>query len=627
MYTSLKHQLTIILLTFFLLNSSQVFGTKQVDSSSDVSPNILLITADDMGFDDLSLHGNPFVNTNHLDQFAKQSIQFQDFSVTPVCSTTRAALLTGRDPYSTGVSGVHGGRDYLHRNETLLSDVLQQNSYRTGLWGKWHLGKSEGYFPWQRGFDEAYYSELYVHQNNHGFFNGKPVTHKKWVSDVVTDYAIDFMTRSQNDNKPFFAYVSYLAPHEPWLAPDEFVEPLLEKGLRPSIANLYGMINEMDFHIGRLLAFLEKANLANNTIVIFLSDNGPWFDSSNFGGMTQEEWRQRNPNQLAGNKGQTWQNGIKSPLFIRWPERWPANKVNRYVDVKDIYPTLLEALNLKQASSAKPLHGQSFLNYLEGKLDGDNNRETLIASHDVISSKANFNQWTPIDDTARAGMTFMSQIIGLRNERFKLILNPAMDRARYPAPVQQFSLFDLQQDPTESDNVIKQYPEIAQALKLSLEKRFYQLVHSHDSFLPPVYIIGRQPVSVINGFGAASTSGGTTNKAHHMTNMKQPGDKAKYNIEVLESANYDIYLSQDSHASVGLEIAISTERDSIRYQFNEAPVQKVGTIKLTTEDNWIQLQVVGNNSMKSWSQISHLRRLFLIPEGAKETPNDLHIPH
>lgn len=139
----------------------------------DQQPNILLITADDLGFDDLSIHRNPIVTTPNLDSFAAQSVQFSDFAVSPVCSTTRASLLTGRHFYKTGVSGVHGGRDYLNRKETLISDMLQDSGYATGLWGKWHLGKSEGYFPWDRGFDQGYYAELYLTRIVLGFLMDK----------------------------------------------------------------------------------------------------------------------------------------------------------------------------------------------------------------------------------------------------------------------------------------------------------------------------------------------------------------------------------------------------------------------------------------------------------------------
>jgi len=272
-------------------------------------PNILLITADDMGYDDLSAHGSQHSQTPNLDDLAQQAITFSDFSVSPVCATTRASLLTGKHFYKTGVSGVHGGRDYMHLSEKILPEILKRKGYKSGMWGKWHTGKSEGYFPWDRGFDEAYYAELYRHANSFGFFNGDKVEHNEWVSKVVTDYALAFMEK--NKAQPFLAYVSYLAPHEPWLAPKKYTQPFLEKGMRPATANLYGMISEMDFHIGRLMDYLETSGLIENTIVIFLSDNGPWWDSSNFGAMKKDEWIARNPTKMNGNKGQSWQNGSK----------------------------------------------------------------------------------------------------------------------------------------------------------------------------------------------------------------------------------------------------------------------------------------------------------------------------
>jgi len=282
-------------------------------------PNILLITADDMGYDDVSAHGNSHSQTPNLDDLAQQAVTFSDFSVSPVCATTRASLLTGKHFYKTGVSGVHGGRDYMHLSEKILPEILKQKAYKSGMWGKWHTGKSEGYFPWDRGFDEAYYAELYRHKNSFGFFNGDKIEHNEWVSAVITDYALAFMKK--NKAQPFLAYVSYLAPHEPWLAPKEYSQPFLEKGMRPATANLYGMISEMDFHIGRLMDYLETSGLIENTIVIFLSDNGPWWDSSNLGAMKKDEWIARNPTKMNGNKGQSWQNGIRSPLFVSWPSR------------------------------------------------------------------------------------------------------------------------------------------------------------------------------------------------------------------------------------------------------------------------------------------------------------------
>ncbi|WP_157884353.1 sulfatase-like hydrolase/transferase, partial [Paraglaciecola hydrolytica] len=371
------------ILGFVLVFFTLLTNTSTLASTTKQPPNIILISADDLGFDDLAINGNTTVTTPNLDKLAQQSVTFSDFAVSPVCSTTRASLLTGRQFYRTGVSGVHGGRDYLNRDETLLPQMLKQQGYATATWGKWHLGKSPGYMPWERGFDEAYYAELYQHQANTGWLNGVRVEHQAWVSQVITDYAIEFIQDKSSQKQPFFAYLSFLAPHEPWLAPEEFVEPYLAQGMRPAMANLYAMVSEMDYHIGRLLSYLEQTGLNNNTIVIFMSDNGPWWDSSNLGALTKQEWQSRNPSQLKGNKGQTWQNGVKSPLFVRLANTKKQHSVTRYVEVTDILPTILALTGTQVPANNLPLDGQSFVDYLQGNTEGTNPRRHLIASHDL----------------------------------------------------------------------------------------------------------------------------------------------------------------------------------------------------------------------------------------------------
>lgn len=601
------------------------FGSVQ---SHPEQPNILLITADDLGYDDLSIHKNPTITTPNLDELAHQSVRFNDFTVSPVCSTTRASLLTGRHFYKTGVSGVHGGRDYLNRSETLISEMLQKRGYKTGTWGKWHLGKSEGYMPWDRGFDEGYYAELYRHKNSFGFVNGQKVEHQSWVSEVVTDYAIDFMQNSQKQSQPFFAYVSFLAPHEPWLAPANFVAPYLQKEMRPATANLYGMVSEMDFHIGRLLKFLDQSGLADNTMVIFMSDNGPWWDSSNYGAMTKQEWQKRNPSNMKGNKGQTWQNGIRSPLFIKLGKHFKPNTVNRFVNVSDVLPTLLELTNTPLPEDNKAIDGQSFLPYLFGKTEGENNRFNVIASHDVVSEKPLFNQWTPIDKEARAAMLYSQQLIGLRNEDYKLILNPALDQSEYPQPIDNYLLFDMQDDPLESTNIVATKPKVAAQMKATLEREFNGFVNDPESFSRPVYVVGgSQPISVINGFGPSSTLGNTQSKAHQLTGMKQKGDTAIYEIEVQTAATYKVFIKQSNTDGAGLEIQITAQNQSLVEQLNGELMQYLGNIRLTEGDAKLSLEVLSNQSIKHWAQISGLRRLILIPQNSNLDPTNYPLPN
>lgn len=587
-------------------------------------PNILLITADDMGYDDVSAHGSLHSQTPNLDDLAQQAITFSDFSVSPVCATTRASLLTGKHFYKTGVSGVHGGRDYMHLSEKILPEILKQKGYKSGMWGKWHTGKSEGYFPWDRGFDEAYYAELYRHENSFGFFNGDKVEHNEWVSKVVTDYALAFMEK--NKAQPFLAYVSFLAPHEPWLAPKEYTQPFLEEGMRPATANLYGMISEMDFHIGRLMDYLKTSGLIENTIVIFLSDNGPWWDSSNFGAMKKDEWLARNPTQMNGNKGQSWQNGIRSPLFVSWPSRWTPANVERYVDVKDILPTLMDIAEMKTAPDSL-VEGESFLPYLEGKTEGVNHRFTYIASHNVVSSSPHFNQWTPVDKEVKSALELSQQPVGIRTERYKLLLNPASDNKKYPKAVDGWALFDMQSDPLERTNIVGEQPDIASELKHKLERYFNEITNSVNSYAPPVYLISQDRPSIVNGFGPSSTRGNTTSEAHVLTSLRSRGDYARYDLNVASSGRYDIYLSQRDTHSVGLLVKLTTQSDKLEYEFNENSLQKIGSVNLKKGTDHFKLAVLKNNSQKPWTAINGLRHIFVVPNEAELVLKDLSIPN
>jgi len=618
----LNHKQIILAFIVFFTASGLVFA------DSKQRPNILLISADDLGFDDLSVHGNPIIETPSIDQLAAQSVRFSDFSVSPVCATTRASLLTGRHYYRTGVSGVHGGRDYLNKDETLISDMLKTNGYATGTWGKWHLGKTDGYLPWDRGFDESYYAELYRHKNSIGFFNNNYVEHEQWVSQVVSDYAINFMRKSQAADQPFFAYVSFLAPHEPWLAPKEYVAPYLAKGERPAIANLYGMISEMDFHIGRLMTFLKEADLLDNTLVIFMSDNGPWWDSSNFGAMTKAEWLERNPSKMNGNKGQSWQNGVKSPLFISFTKHFSPSMVNRFVNVQDIVPTLLDITNTEVPAGNKPIDGVSFYSYLKGDVSSEQQRSIYLGSHDVISTKKNFNQWTPFDIEARAGLSVDLQPTAFRNDRYKLLLNHGPEDETYPMPVDNYMLFDMQNDPLERVNIIAQHPVLANEMKAQLSEQFDSFKTDKESFKTPIYEINEDNgVSVVNGFGPVSTEGNTISKAHTLSNMKVMGDSATYNIDVQSSTCFNIYIKLRDTNAVGFKAKIDIQDTSTTFMINENMTQLIGKQILKKGPATLTFSIIENLSKKTWSQVSGLRRFLFIPCDSELKPKNIHLPN
>ncbi len=414
-------------------------------------PNIILILADDLGYSDLGIHGNRLVETPNLDRFASGSVQFSNFYVTPVCATTRAALLTGRHFLRTGVSHVHGGKDFLHLDEVILADELKQEGYATGIWGKWHSGKTPGYFPWERGFDEAFMAALYNYQDNVGLFNGEKMETRGWVTEVLTDQAIDFIRR--NREGPFFAYIPYLTCHAPLHAPEEYVQKYINKGLSENLSTLYGMVDHLDFHLGRLFNALDEMGLSENTVVLFLSDNGPAIIN---GVLTDEDRRTRYVNGLRGHKGNIWENGIRSPLFVRWNGKIHPSTVDHLADVTDLFPTLLELAGGGEALAGLNLDGRSIVPYLEGSGEVLPGKEVFLYANPGWPPTD--QPWTPegVKDEYRpwkyAGgnyLTYENQIMGIRGERYKLLLNPGQTDGTIFPDRSGYVLLDMDADPQE----------------------------------------------------------------------------------------------------------------------------------------------------------------------------------
>ncbi|MDQ3231176.1 MAG: sulfatase-like hydrolase/transferase [Pseudobdellovibrionaceae bacterium] len=317
-----------------MMISMVLMGFTLMAEAASRRPNVIIIQTDDQGFDDVGFNGNSRVKTPAMDQIAREGATFTQFYSHETCAPTRSSLLTGRHFLEAGVWGVHGGRDYLSLDETTLADVFQFHGYRTAIFGKWHVGKTPGYLPWDRGFDQASMVELYQYVNNTMLHNGKPETTQGWASDAITERALHFIEES--DQKPFLLYIPYMEPHEgngphdpayTWHAPQTFVEPYASQGLSPAMARLYGMISHVDFQIGRILEKIRNHGLDDDTIIIFMSDNGP-IGSSSYA--SSEDWQLRNPSQLRGNKGTVYENGIRIPLAIRWKNHIAVQKSNRW---------------------------------------------------------------------------------------------------------------------------------------------------------------------------------------------------------------------------------------------------------------------------------------------------------
>lgn len=449
------------------------------------APNLIVIQCDDLGWDDLGIHGNPWVETPNIDAMATSSAQFSQFTVNPVCAPSRATFLTGRHFLRTGVSHVHGGKDFLHRNETTLADHLKDAGYATGMWGKWHSGTGEGYFPWQRGFDEAWMAQLYRHQNAHGLHNGEPVAFEKWADEVMVDYAIDFIERHRD--QPFFVYLPTMTPHSPLEAPSRWVKHYEAKGLSTPLSSLWGMVSFLDEQLGRLNKYLSESGLLENTIIVFKSDNGPAIESSR---LSDNDRELRKVTGLRGWKGDLYENAVRSPLFIQWHGSISPRDIDTPRDLVDLAPTLLELISAPPRKGSLPMDGSSFRELLLGEQENQTIYPIFNYSHrGWLTSGPPYSilgipgEYRPVS-AQRSELTFEEQSISIRQGNYKLILNPQYKR--HPDSP-EITLVDLSKDPREEQDLSLQKPEIKQQMLEELDAWWNEIHKTPHAFTAPKF--------------------------------------------------------------------------------------------------------------------------------------------
>jgi arylsulfatase A-like enzyme len=328
-------------------------------------PDIILILADDMGYGDLGRHGNPVIKTPRLDALHEESVRFTDFCVSPSCSPTRAALLTGRDPLRQGVTHTLQPREHLERSAVLLPQVLKAADYESCMIGKWHLGDDRGFKPQERGFDLAITSR----QGGTEPFDpalvrngGEPEKRQGYREDVYFDEAIEFIRQRRRPDapapaRPYFLYLATYSPHSPLAAPESFIKPY-RAVLDAEKAAYAGMVANLDWNVGRLLDFLNEQKLAKDTVVIFMSDNGGTYgvDLHNAG--------------MRGCKCTVWPGGTRAISFWRWSGHWQPHEVPQLTAHLDVLPTLADLADVKvQPALAAKLEGRSLRTLLEGGED------------------------------------------------------------------------------------------------------------------------------------------------------------------------------------------------------------------------------------------------------------------
>jgi arylsulfatase A-like enzyme len=407
-------------------------------------PNVVLVMTDDQGYGDLGCHGNNVIVTPNLDKLYTQSIRLTDFHVDPTCSPTRSALMTGHYSSRTGVWHTIMGRSLLDRDEVTIADVFSASGYRTAIFGKWHLGDNYPYRPQDRGFQEVlihggggvgqgpdywgndYFDDTYFHNGTAKKFEG-------YCTDIWFDGAMTFI--EANKDHPFFCYLPTNAPHGPYNVADKYSKPYRDRGVTAEQANFYGMITNIDENMGRLIHRLKELKLEQNTILIFMTDNGTSGDYA--GGMR-------------GKKGSEYEGGHLVPFFIRWPAgvlKGPGD-IDRLSAHIDVLPTLIDLCGLEKPAGVK-FDGASLVPLLRGNAGNWPDRTLLVHSQRIEHPE----KWRK-----SAVMT----------QRWRLINGR--------------ELYDIHADPAQKKDVADANPDVVEKLRQSYEQWWADLSPAFDKY-------------------------------------------------------------------------------------------------------------------------------------------------
>jgi len=476
MQHTFKSFLTFLLFHFFFCSVTIAQSTK--------SPNIILIITDDQGYGDLGFTGNPHVQTPVLDAMARESVRLNQFYVSPVCAPTRSSLMTGRYSLRTGVRDTYNGGATMASEEITLAEMLKDAGYKTGIFGKWHLGDNYPFRPSDQGFDESVihlaggmgqpgdFTTFF--QGDRSYFdpvlwnNNEQKSYEGYCSDIFTDEAIQFIETQKE--QPFFCYLSFNAPHTPLQVPDEYYERY--KNLDPALGldnagipfaemsekdkedarKVYAMVSNIDDNVGRVMKRLKELQIDDNTVVIFMTDNGPQQRRYNAG--------------MRGLKGNVFRGGVRVPFFMKLPGGTQGGlDINQTLAHIDVLPTLAEICQANVPTD-RIIDGKSFWPLVQGK------------SVDSFDSRSLFFYWTRKYPERYTN-------IALQKGDFKLVGNTGFD-----ARASDFDLFDVTADEFELINIVKDKPEVAENLKKELDELLLELSQSPNLLKDQRIVIG-----------------------------------------------------------------------------------------------------------------------------------------
>lgn len=425
-------------------------------------PNVILVLTDDQGIGELGVHGNPWIQTPHLDKFHKNAVRLTDFHVNPVCTPTRAALMTGRYPINNGAWATYKGRDALSNGAYTLARLFQGNGYKTGIFGKWHLGDNYPSRPTDLGFDWSVHhkaggvGELSDHWGNTYFndiyyVNNKPQEFKGYCTDVWFQEAMKFM--EDNQERPFFVYLPTNAPHSPFYVEENYAAPYQAlRGTKIHNPEFYGMISNIDENFGKLEKFLQKHQLKDNTILIFMTDNGT------SDGINKEGTIGYNQG-FRGKKNDRTEGGHRVPFMIRWKD----GKISGGRDIDeetahvDLFPTLASLCGLS-ISKELPLDGLDISPLLLKQKERLEDRTIFIH---------NRQDWRQPWDRANTGII---------KDQWRLVNGT--------------ELYDIEKDRMQLKDLAKTHPEIVTALLQENEAFLKRAKRNREYSEFPTTIIG-----------------------------------------------------------------------------------------------------------------------------------------
>lgn len=460
-------------------------------------PNIVIFLADDMGWGDVNANGNKLVSTPVLNRLKTESLSFDRFYVCPLSAPTRAEMLTGRYFLRTGVSSVTSGYENMRSDEVTIAEVLKDNGYATGCFGKWHNGRYWPQHPNRQGFDEYvgfpvghlgyYFDAFYLHNDVEKQSEG-------YTSDYFTAKALDFIERNQENS--FLCYIPYNVPHSPFQVPEEYFSKYRSAGLDSTLSSVYGMVDNMDYNIGLVLDKLEDLSLADNTIVIFFSDNGPNTERYNGG--------------MKGRKGSVDEGGVRVPFYIKWPREIKPGTSNQLAQSIDIMPTLLGLCGLEYEVQ-KQVDGKDLSRIIHGK---EREFDRFIFSRQGNRPVENCNS-------------------SVRNDQYRLVLTR-----------KDTTLYDLKDDPDQKKNIFKEEKGVANMLLAELVKHNTELVTAYEpvTTIEAGFVEEKSftlPVQDALLSGKIRYSSIHPNQSH-TENWVQNGDSIQWNLNINTSGIYRV---------------------------------------------------------------------------------------